>query len=318
MTIVYMFPGQNSRYAQMIDRQREWNGCERILRDASDVLGRDLSAHYRAENPNMFSHNRDAQVGVFLSAYIFGERLAEAGIRSDASLGLSLGEYNHLVDIGALSFASALRILEARGSAYENGPRGLMMSVLPCDAAQVQEALERTATLGSADLAIELSGKHFVISGETNAVQAAAAYLEEEAFAQARVIDSALPMHSRMFRPTADALLGALEKADWRPAQKAYLPNVDGELLMDAGVATFVNRLHRHVFSTVRWSRSLATIVERYPNAILVEVGPKCVLYNLVRREYKHLTCFRTDDPESADPLLLNTVQRLQETHSAV
>src|SRR5262249_33061483 len=120
------------------------------------------------------------------------------------------------------------------------------------------------------------------------------------------------------FRPAADAFLGALQKADWRTAQKAYLPNVDGDLLMDAGAATFVNRLHRHVFSTVRWSRSLVAIVERYPNAILVEVGPKCVLYNLVRREYKHVTCFRTDDPESTDPVLLNTVQRLQETHSAV
>src|SRR5215813_8512155 len=157
MTIVYMFPGQNSRYLEMIDRQREWRGCERILQDASDVLGRDLSAHYRADNSDMFSHNRDVQIGVFLAAYILGERLAAAGIRSDASLGLSLGEYNHLVEIGALSFASALRILDARGCAYENGPRGLMMSVFPCDADQVQRALESRAALGSADLAIELA-----------------------------------------------------------------------------------------------------------------------------------------------------------------
>src|SRR5262245_21407888 len=167
MTIVYMFPGQNSRYPQMIDHQREWNRCERILQDASDVVGRDVSAHYRADNQSIFSHNRDVQIGVFLAAYILGELLAAAGIRSDASLGLSLGEYNHLVEIGALSFASALRILDARGCAYENGPRGLMMSVLPCDAGQVQQALESTAGQGWADLAIELSPKHFVISGET-------------------------------------------------------------------------------------------------------------------------------------------------------
>jgi [acyl-carrier-protein] S-malonyltransferase len=317
MTIAYMFPGQNSRYPEMIDHQRQWSGCEQILQQASDVLARDISAQYRADNPHMFSNNRDVQVGVFLAAYIFRERLAEAGIRSDASLGLSLGEYNHLVEIGALSFTSALRILEARGCAYENGPRGLMMSVLPCDAAQVQQALDSTASLGAADIAIELSSKHFVISGETEAVQAAAAYLEEEAFAQARVIDSALPMHSRVFRPAADAFIAALEKADWRPTQTAYLPNVDGGFLVDARAAEFVDRLHRHVFSTVRWSRSLAAIVEHYPDVVLVEVGPKCVLYNSVRREYKHLTCFRTDDPDSTEHVLLNTVHKLTEAHSA-
>jgi len=347
MTIVYMFPGQNSRYAEMIDRQRRWSGCERILRDASDVLGRDLSAHYRAENAQMFSKNRDVQVGVFLAAYILGERLAAAGIRSAASLGLSLGEYNHLVEIGALSFESALRILDARGRAYENGPRGLMMSVLPCEESQVQQALDSTVTPGSASIAIELSAKHFVISGEATSVQATASWLEDEAiaielsakhfvisgeatsvqataswledeaFAQARVVDSALPMHSRTFRPAADAFLGNLEKAKWRPAQKPYLPNVDGQFLIDARPAEFVDRLYRHVFSTVRWSRSVSAIVDRYPNAVLVEVGPKCILHNTVRRSHKHLHCFRTDDPESTDTVLLNTIERLQEVQIA-
>jgi len=317
MTIVYMFPGQNSRYAEMIDRQRHWSGCERILRDASDVLGRDLSAHYRGANAQMFLKNRDVQVGVFLAAYILGERLAAAGIRPAASLGLSLGEYNHLVEIGALSFESALRILDARGRAYENGPRGLMMSVLPCEESQVQQALDSTVTPGSASIAIELSAKHFVISGEATSVQATASWLEDEAFAQARVVDSALPMHSRTFRPAADAFLGNLEKAKWRPAQKPYLPNVDGQFLIDARPAEFVDRLYRHVFSTVRWSRSVSAIVDRYPNAVLVEVGPKCILHNTVRRSHKHLHCFRTDDPESTDTVLLNTIERLQEVQIA-
>jgi [acyl-carrier-protein] S-malonyltransferase len=305
MTIVYMFPGQNSRHPEMIEHLQQWNGCDRILRDASDVLGRDVRAHYRAGNPQIFSHNRDVQIGVFLAAYILGERLAAEGIRCDASLGLSLGEYNHLVDIGALSFASALRLLDARGAAYENGPRGLMTSVFPCDRRQVKQALP-----AAADISIELSAKQFVIGGETAAVQAAAAWLEEEAFAQTRVIDAALPMHSRLFRPAADAFRGALEETEWLPARKPYLPNVDGQFLVDARPADFVDRLYRHVFNTVQWARSVAAIVERYPDATLVEVGPGRILYNAVSREYKHLRCFCTDDPES--------IRKLQGAHHAV
>jgi [acyl-carrier-protein] S-malonyltransferase len=304
MTIVYMFPGQNSRYPEMIDRLRHCSGCDRILQDASDVLGRDLRSHYRSANSQMFSHNRDVQIGVFLAGYIFAERLATEGIRPDASLGLSLGEYNHLVDIGALSFASALRLLDARGSAYENGPRGLMMSVFPCDREQVTQALGAVA-----DISIELSATHFVIGGETAAVQGAAARLEEEAFVEPRVIDAVLPMHSRLFLPAANAFREALEKTEWTPAQKAYLPNVDGAFLIDARPDDFVDRLYRHVFNTVQWARSVAAIVNRYPDAALVEVGPGRVLYNSVSREYKRLRCFCADDPES--------IRKLQEAHHA-
>jgi [acyl-carrier-protein] S-malonyltransferase len=304
MTIVYMFPGQNSRYPEMIDRLRQWSGCDRILQDASDVLERDVRSHFRAGNRQMFSHNRDVQIGVFLAAYILSDWLAMEGIRSNASLGLSLGEYNHLVDIGVLSFASALRLLDARGCAYEDGPRGLMMSVFPSDREQVIEALGNAA-----DISIELSSKHFVIGGETATVQAAAARLEEEEFAEARVIDAVLPMHSRLFRPAADAFRAALERTCWMPARKPYLPNVDGEFVIDARPAHFVDRLYRHVFSTVRWSRSVDAIVNRYPDAVLVEVGPGRVLYNSVSREYKHVRCFCADDPES--------MRKLQEAHDA-
>src|SRR5262249_41069063 len=141
MTIVYMFPGQNSRHPEMIDRLRQWSGCTRILQDASDTLGRDISSHYRASNPRMFSHNRDVQIGVFLAAYILSEQLATESIRSEASLSLSLSEYNHLVDIGALSFANALRLLDTQNKAYENGPRGLMVSVFPYEQEQMRQSL---------------------------------------------------------------------------------------------------------------------------------------------------------------------------------
>lgn len=304
MTIVFMFPGQNSRYPEMIDRQRHWSGCDRILQEASDVLGRDVCSHYCSGRPQMFTRNRDVQIGVFLASYIFSQWLAAEGIRSDASLGLSLGEYNHLVDIGVLSLPCALRLLDARGRAFENGPRGLMMSVFPCDREQVIQALQ-----ASADISVELSPKHFVLGGQTAGVQAAAARLEDEAFAETRVIETDLPMHSRLFRPAADEFRAALEKTEWMAARKPYLPNVDGEPLSDPGREDIVDRLYRHIFNTVQWARSIAGIVNRYPDVALVEVGPGRILYNAVRREYKHLPCFCADDPES--------MRRLQEAHHA-
>src|SRR5687768_15241093 len=108
---------------------------------ASDVLGRDIRAHYRAANPSMFVCNRDVQIGVFLANHLHWRMLERAGITASYSAGLSLGEYNHLVHIGALEFDDALRVLEARGNAYDEGPRGKMTAVFPASADDMTELL---------------------------------------------------------------------------------------------------------------------------------------------------------------------------------
>ena len=113
MKYVFMFPGQNSKYPGMLERLRTTTPvAERVIGEASEVLCRNLAEHYQKDNPHIFFRNRDVQVGVFLTNFIFARALEIDGIRPDASVGLSLGEYNHLVEIGALSFASALRLLK--------------------------------------------------------------------------------------------------------------------------------------------------------------------------------------------------------------
>jgi [acyl-carrier-protein] S-malonyltransferase len=316
MTVVYMFPGQNSRYPEMIHRLRQWTGCDRILLEASEILGRDLAAHYEPNNPEMFACNRDVQVGVFLAGYILSQWLAEEGVHPDASLGLSLGEYNHLVQIGALSFSSALRLLEARGQAYENGTRGLMMSVFPCEPRQVEEALMAAGHRGIVDVSIQFTPKHVVLGGEAEAVQAAGAWLEDDAFAQTRIIDYALPMHTRFFRPAAEEFREALQQTDWQTPQQTYLPNVDGAVRENASREDISDCLYRHVFNTVQWTKSMETIVTKFPDAWLIEVGPRCVVSNAVRREYKKMRCLATDDPDSNQPVLMNTIRALRASSS--
>jgi len=49
------------------------------------------------------------------------------------SLGLSLGEYSHLVHIGALELDDALRLVDERGRCYDEAPPGTMATVLTVD-----------------------------------------------------------------------------------------------------------------------------------------------------------------------------------------
>src|SRR2546423_684891 len=118
MPLALLFPGQNSRYPEMLQKLVDRDPANAdVLEHASDTLGRDLMTHFQPDKPAMFAHNRDVQIGVFLANHMHWQTLERAGIKAEYSSGLSLGEFNHLVHIGALEFEDALRVLTARGEA---------------------------------------------------------------------------------------------------------------------------------------------------------------------------------------------------------
>jgi hypothetical protein len=100
--LVFMFPGQSSRDPGMLDRIVALRPANRdVLAEASETLSYDLRA------ATAFATNRDVQLAVFVANHMLLQTLDAAGITAELSLGLSLGEYNHLVHIGCLPFADA-------------------------------------------------------------------------------------------------------------------------------------------------------------------------------------------------------------------
>jgi malonyl CoA-acyl carrier protein transacylase len=307
VTPIFMFPGQSSRYPAMIERALSLAPMPntQLLREASDVLGRDLLAHYRADNPTIFDTNRDIQVGVFLANHLHLQSLERAGITASRSLGLSLGEYNHLVHIGALDFADALQLVDARGEAYDAGPDGSMAAVFPLQVEELESVVSRARERGTLEIGSYNSPTQHVISGERAAVDAARRILEDEHVVETVVIEDRIPMHSRRFWPVVPAFLPALQKTPWRPVQRPYLPNVAGRFLSSPTAGDLIYLLTQHVWRAVRWRQSIEFLAERYPDATLVEVGPRAVLYGLLQRRWYaspklHTDAARGEDPRSA------------------
>jgi len=285
MNVIFLFPGQNSRYPGMFDRllAADPGNCA-ILAEASETLGRDLRTHFRQDNPSQFALNRDVQIGVFLANHMHAASLRRRGVHADYSLGLSLGEYNHLVDIGALSFHDALRLLEKRGAAYEQAPEGVMTAVFPVTPEEATEAAQRASNVGTVAVAMFNTPSQCVLSGEREAVDAAATWLEEETACHSSRIESRLPMHSPMFRTVGDCFRPALSTVEWLRPSKPYLPNVLGGFLTNPGKEEIVECLWRHPWSPVYWRQSVESLAAPAENQFFVEVGPKSVLYDMGRR----------------------------------
>lgn len=297
MTVVLMFPGQSSRYPGMLSKLSELSDRNRFLLDAaSDLLGRDLHAHYREDNAEAYGCNRDVQIGMFLANHMFLQQLQAAGVRAAGSLGLSLGEWNHLVHIGALSFRDALLAVEQRGVAYDEGPRGAMASVFPLELSELDAFLERFRQRGVIEVTNLNSPRQQVIAGELGLVEEVVAALEDELYIQAVIIERRVPMHSSLFEPVGAHFREYLQGLTFQSPELPYLPNRLGAFVPEPDQQQFVDLLSSHVHQPVLWRQSIDLVVETWPELVLVEVGPKAVLFNLLDRKWhRHTTKLHTD-----------------------
>lgn len=265
MTLIAMFPGQSSRYPDMLERFD--------LAEPSEILGRDLRALDLAKN-------RDVQVGVFLANHFHYQAL---GIDFQHSVGLSLGEYNHLVHIGALSFADALRLVDARGQLYDTAEGGLMVSIFPLPATTTEAAIARLGLGDRCGIGLYNSPRQHVLSGEKAAVEAVLAALEDEDYFEGTVIESRIPMHAPCFARHAARFGELLASVPFQPPTKPYLPNVLGNYTTNDDPRAY---LIAHVYRPVRWQASIDAIARRVPDPFFVEVGPKGVLHNLFTKDW--------------------------------
>jgi [acyl-carrier-protein] S-malonyltransferase len=268
-----------------------------------------------------FASNREIQVAVHELNLAYLDLLAAAELTAAASAGLSLGEYAHLVAIGALSAQDSRDLVARRGAAYDAGPSGCMAVVHPIvpDEA-IRLCAEVCASLDDPE-AVAVSNFNSpiqcVIAGRVDAVNAVIAAAEASCFAMGQVIEERICMHMTRFRPAAAELVPALEIARWRRPAQPYWPNVTAEPEADADADLFVDRLTRHVHQPVMWRQTVEALAAAHEGAVFVEVGPLQVLSRMMgRRWLPQSRTFALDPPRTADPAPLEAI--LEAIHDAV
>ncbi|HUP40799.1 MAG TPA: ACP S-malonyltransferase [Vicinamibacterales bacterium] len=271
-----------------------------IVDRASVVLGPAMRRYFSAEGASLAT-NRDVQLATFLATQMHLAALTAEGLDSELSVGMSLGEYSHLVHIHALSFESALRLIDARGTAYDTAPPGMMAAVLAVGRDVVEEAVREASANGDIAISNYNSPSQHVIAGDAAAVTAAIANLEEHHLAHTIVTESRVPMHTALLRDVAEQFAAELGRAAWASPDRPYLPNVRGAWASAVAPADFVRCLSEHVTQPVRWQESVEMLFALHPGAVFVEVGPGRVLSNLFGRRWIRAACAATDAEHGSD-----------------
>jgi [acyl-carrier-protein] S-malonyltransferase len=295
--LVLLFGGQSSRDEEMFDR----------LEAAHAAIGgaaRARAAEILDGDPADFSTNRTVQVSVMAATLGWLEVVNGAGLASEASGGLSLGEFAHLVDIEAITPEACLALVARRGDLYDDGPDGAMAAIFPASWGDLAPLVDRVADAHGGPTALAPavfnSPTQTVVGGSHLAVGELIAAAEEELYARGIVVESRIPMHTPRFEPVVEPFQDVLRDTPWTGKSRIpYRPNVTA-VASDATAPAFLRAcLARHVCEPVRWRASVDAIAAELPDAVFLETGPRTVLRDLMKRRWHaDRDIFAIDDPE--------------------
>ncbi|MCP4657643.1 MAG: amino acid adenylation domain-containing protein, partial [bacterium] len=310
--VVFMFPGQGSQYPRM---GRDLYEAEPTFRDAVDRCCERLRPHLEcdlrerifppaesAEAAEELRRTAMAQPALFVVEYALAKLWMEWGVRPEAMIGHSIGEYVAACLAGVFTLEEALALVAERGRLIQELPPGAMLSVAR-EPAGIEPLLDGALALAAVN-APALS----VVAGPEEEVAALARRLQEEQV-ECRRLHTSHAFHSPMMEPALAAFGEAVDRVDLRPPTIPFLSNLTGTWIT-AEEATARDYWVHHLRRTVRFAAGVEELCRR-PGRILLEVGPGQTLSSLVLRhpardqEAAILPSMRRAGDETSDGALL-------------
>lgn len=269
--------------------RKEFSSAADLFSEANDILGYDLAAlcdDGPAEKLNQTIHSQPALFVVGMAAAtVYSAEQPKAIESVTAVAGLSLGEYTAVCFAGGLSFADALRVVDARGQAMQACadavPSG-MASVLGLDldalTAVCQEAREDGEVLQPANL---LCPGNIAVSGHSCALERLEPVASAAGAMKVVPLSVAGAFHTPLMQDAVSRLTSVLESADIQDTRLPVFSNVDAAPHTCA--KEIRDLLARQVVAPVQWEASIRAMLDSGVGRF-VECGTGRVLRGTLKR----------------------------------
>ncbi len=318
--VVFMFSGQG---AQFVNMGRDLYQQESLFREQVDACAGLLRPHlkldlrhvlYPAETDaeqasEQLSQTALTQPALFVIEYALAQLWMSWGIKPQAMIGHSIGEYVAACLAGVFSLEDALALVAARGRLMQSMPPGAMLSVSLAEA-DVRPLLGDELTVATIN-----SPKRCVVSGPNEAIAALEQRLTDQGVASRRLRTSHA-FHSPMMNPILAPFEAQVRRVERHAPQIPYLSNVTGTWISPQE-ATDPAYWAQHLRQAVRFSDGISVLAQA-PERVLLEVGPGRSLHTLAQRhpdrpaEQAVFSSLRhPQDVQADDAFLLHTLGQL-------
>jgi acyl transferase domain-containing protein/acyl carrier protein len=205
------------------------------------------------------------QPALFATEYALAQLWMAWGLRPEALIGYSLGEYVVACLAGVFSLEDALLLVTRRAQLIQALPAGAMLAV-PLSEQEVQPLLGRDCSLSAVN-GPALS----VLAGTTDAI----ARVEQQLTARGvacRPLQTTHAFHSTMMEPIVEPLVELVKTITLHPPKIPYISNVTGTWITEAE-ATDPRYWAKHLRQTVRFADGVRELWQQ-SGRVLLEIGP--------------------------------------------
>lgn len=283
--VIFMLPGQG---VQQVNVARNLYDQDQAFRcafdDAAAVASQYLQIDLRkvmypepelaAEMNARLARTSLTQPVLFVLEYALISYWKSLGVRPEALIGHSLGEYVAACLAGVFNLSDALMLVTQRGLLMERAMEGAMLAV------SMREPETHRFLDDRVSLAAVNTPDQCVLSGARDAIEMIEVELSRQNIAHRR-LKTSCAFHSLLMDPVAEDFRKIIASVPLHPPQLKYVSNVSGEWVT-AEQATNPDYWVRHIRETVQFYKGLQTIFADF-NPLLLDVGPGRILSRFAR-----------------------------------
>ncbi|EPR11937.1 hybrid non-ribosomal peptide synthetase/type I polyketide synthase [Ruminiclostridium papyrosolvens] len=284
-TVVFMFPGQGYQYINIGLElyqsdpyfRKEMDRCFAVLKpmlhfDIKNILF--PMDKFNNINNVSITDTLVAQPLNFILEYSLAKSLIKWGVKPDALIGHSLGEYVAACLAEVFTLEDALDLIVLRGKLMQEQPAGIMLSVM------ISEEELRPLLTEEISLAAVNSSSVCVVSGSKQAMELFEKQLNEMGLQGIRLPVSHA-FHSSAMKSMIPSFLNKLERIKLNKPKIPYISNVTGTWIT-AKEATAPEYWAEHILGTVRFADGITELLKN-DNTVFIEVGAGWTLNTSVR-----------------------------------
>jgi acyl transferase domain-containing protein len=284
--IAFMFSGQGSQYPTMAYDlyqsepvfQAALDYCSQLLQS---LIGEDLrhllypAGGCEESAAQRLNQTSITQPALFSVEYSLAQLWMSWGIRPQAMIGHSIGEYVAACLSGVFSLEDGLALIAERGRLMQELPVGSMVAV-PIAAGDVVAMLDEELSVAAIN---ELNS--CVVSGATLAIERFEARLSDLGLT-CRRLHTSHAFHSGMMEPAMAPFAAMVGRLTLHSPTVPWISNLTGDWIKPSE-ATDPQYWAHHLRQPVRFAVGLRLLLED-PERILLEVGPSDSLTTFAQR----------------------------------
>ncbi|MBT1247919.1 MULTISPECIES: ACP S-malonyltransferase [unclassified Thermosipho (in: thermotogales)] len=284
----FLFPGQGSQYSGMAEDFSVLPDWNYYSKRAEEVLNLNLIDIMNG-NEEVLKLTENAQPAIYLASYVGYKFLEKNGVTYHITAGHSLGEYTAFAAAGVYDFDFGIYLVRKRGEyiseAIEPG-KGSMAAVLRISPSQVEELVKNYEGLYVANYN---SSTQTVISGLKISIDKFIIDCKEKGIRVAELVVSG-PFHTPFLKSAREKLIGEIEHVKFNKPKVPIVLNSTGKASTDPEELKYY--LLEQIAGPVYWYQSIKYMLALGVNEF-IEIGPKNVLLNMLKRERINIKHFR-------------------------